>query len=515
MAKRAEKLIRNSFVGIASQVVQLVASFVIRTVIIYFLSKELLGINGLFTSILSIFSLADLGFGTALLFCLYKPLKEEDHSKLSGIINYFKKIYLIIIAVIFALGVVFLPFLKFIVNVDNFSDSYYLYYFLFLLNTIFSYVFVYKTSVLNADQKSYIVKLISMALTLLKLASDLVSIVVFKSFIGYIVSEGLYNLLLNVISTIYVNKHYALDRTARISDEDKKEIKSNVFSLFVYKVFSTLINNFDNIFISILVGTITVGIYSNYVLITSNLTRFIMIFSTNFTYGVGNYLNSNKTKEETTNLFTKINNYYYFLYFFVCVCFIGLINKFLVAWTNDSSFVLDKLTLLAIFANFILAGYGGPITIFRESSGLFKKTQYAAIFNCFLNIAFSILLGYYWGLFGILIATTISRLLTCFWFEPYVLFKNIFENKKMKFYFITISYQIFLITIFSACSFFLVNSFTIQNPVLDLLASAGLTIGLSAFGIVFSCLLFKNERSSMKDLLLLFKNKFRRKKANL
>lgn len=515
MAKRTEKLIRNSFVGILSQAIQLITSFVIRTVIIYFLSKELLGINGLFTSILSLFSLADLGFGTALLYCLYKPLKEEDTIKISGIINYFRKVYLVIILVILLLGLACIPFLQFIVNVDTFLDQYYLYYVLFLFNTICSYVFVYKTSILYADQKSYVVKLISMALTLLKLVADLISIIVFRSFVGYIVSEGFYNLLLNIFSTIYVKKHYQLDNKTKIGEETKKDIKSNVLSLFIYKLFSTLINNFDNIFISIFVGTIVVGIYSNYLLITSNLVRFIMIFSTNFTYGVGNYLNSNKTKTETTSLFFRINDYYYFLYLFVCVCFIGLINKFLLIWTSDESFVLDKLSLVAIFINFVLAGYGGPISIFRESSGLFKKTKYAALINCFLNIGLSILLGYYWGLFGVLIATSISRLLTNFWFEPYILFKYIFERKKLKNYFLKIAYQIVIITSFSIISFIIVNSFSLASPVLDFLLSIAIVLSLSIFGLVVSCLLFKNERSSMKDLISMVKNKLSKKKVTV
>lgn len=513
MAKRTEKLIRNSFVGILSQIIQLITSFVIRTVIIYFLSKELLGINGLFTSILSIFSLADLGFGTALLYCLYKPLKEEDSVKISGIINYFKKVYLVIILIILFLGLACIPFLQFIVNVDTFLNEYYLYYVLFLLNTICSYVFVYKTSILYADQKSYIVKLISMALTILKLVADLISIIVFKSFVGYIVSEGFYNLLLNVISTFYVKKHYQLDNKTKIEEETKKDIKSNVLSLFIYKLFSTLINNFDNIFISIFVGTIVVGIYSNYLLITSNLVRFIMIFSTNFTYGVGNYLNSGKTKAETTNLFLKINDYYYFLYLFVCVCFIGLINKFLIIWTSDGSFVLDKLSLVAIFVNFILSGYGGPISIFRESSGLFKKTKYAALINCCLNIGLSILLGYYWGLFGVLIATSISRLLTNFWFEPYILFKYIFEQEKMKNYFFKITYQMITISLFSLAGFVIVNSISFSSTIIDFLVSIVIVLFLSFIGIVLSCLLFKNERSSMKDLMLMIKDKFSRKKV--
>lgn len=157
---RTRKSIKNIIYSFGTQLIILLINFLSRTIFIKFLGVEMLGISGLFTNILTLLSLAELGFGSAIIYSLYKPLKDNDKEKISALINYYKKVYYYIIAIITFIGVLIIPFLPKIITSDLNHSSLLTYYILFLINTICSYLFVYKSSIINADQKIYITKII-------------------------------------------------------------------------------------------------------------------------------------------------------------------------------------------------------------------------------------------------------------------------------------------------------------------------------------------------------------------
>ena len=156
---------KNVVAAVTNKVITIILTFISRKVFINYIGVQYLGINGLFTNILSLLSLADLGLGTAINVSLYKPIAENDDRKISALMSFYRKCYYIIASAITVIGLLLYPALPFIVNTDKDIPYLGLYYLLFLSKTVVSYVCVYKASLINADQKNYIVNKITIPLT--------------------------------------------------------------------------------------------------------------------------------------------------------------------------------------------------------------------------------------------------------------------------------------------------------------------------------------------------------------
>lgn len=139
---RLYNVLRNIQYGLISQVLAINFSFINRTIFIKTLGSAYLGINGLFTDILTMLSLADLGLGTAMVYSFYEPLAKKDYIKISSLVNFYKRIYEYIAIIVIVIGIGLLPFLKYIINLDNGIPYIKFYYLLFVLNTAASYIYI-------------------------------------------------------------------------------------------------------------------------------------------------------------------------------------------------------------------------------------------------------------------------------------------------------------------------------------------------------------------------------------
>lgn len=472
---------RNIFLGIFQQVVSLLLTFITRTIFIKFLNVELLGVNSLFSNILTVLSLADLGFGTAILYSMYRPLAEGDEKKLSALMGYFKKIYMIVATVVLVLGVAIIPFLKYLIKENN-IEHIYLYYILFLLDTVASYLLAYKVNIINADQKNYIIKRYTLIFNIIKAVLQCMVIIIFKNFVLYILVQILTTLGINAYGAYVSKKLYPfLKKKESLSNDEKKNIMKNVKSLFVYKMGGIILNNTDNILISSMIGIACVGYYTNYSTIITAITSITAILFTTVTYSVGNLI-ATESKEKQIDIFYKIEFFCNLLISFISICLIGLINDLIKCWIG-AEFLLDNNTIIAIVINFYMVGIQNNIYMFRDTTGLFNDIKYAVIITAILNIIFSIILGKIYGLFGIIFATAISRILTCFWYEPLMLHKIYFKTSAQK-YFINRMTNVFLTIIISificgVSKVFVVNSWTllvIKTIIISIIAGALLLI---------------------------------------
>lgn len=155
---RTANTAKNASFGLVSQILNIILSFISRTVFIYVLGVEYLGINGLFTNILMLLSFAELGIGNAIIYGMYKPLAMDDKEKLKSLMALYAKAYKAIGLFVFTAGLLVVPFMEYIIkDTPNISENITLIYVLFLLNTSISYFFVYKKSIITADQKNYVV----------------------------------------------------------------------------------------------------------------------------------------------------------------------------------------------------------------------------------------------------------------------------------------------------------------------------------------------------------------------
>lgn len=429
---RVDKSKKNIFFGLMQQCITLILTFVTRTVFIKYLSLDLLGINSLFANILTVLSLADLGFGTAILYSMYKPLADNDQEKLSALMNFFRKIYIYIAIIVFLVGICLLPFLHFIIKENNIANIE-IYYCLFLADSIISYLLAYKVNIINADQKSYIIKKYTLIFNIIKSIIQCFVIIVFKSFIAYLLVQILCTFFTNIYGSYLSRKMYPYICTKKkLAKEDKKSIMDNVKSLFLYKIGGIILNNTDNILISSIINVVTVGIYTNYITIINAITNITSTIFTTITFSVGNLI-ATENKEKQLDVFYKIDFLANLIFSFISVLLLILLNDLIICWLGKD-YIVDGFTIVFAIVNFYMIGALNSVLMFRDTTGLFKKTKYIYMITATLNIILSIFLGINFGLTGIIAATALSRLLTNFWYEPLTIFRSYFNKSSLKYF---------------------------------------------------------------------------------
>ncbi|MDO5558734.1 MAG: oligosaccharide flippase family protein [Oscillospiraceae bacterium] len=447
---RKKNAILNISIGYISQICILLLSFVSRKIFVVFLPIDYLGINGLYSNVLSVLSITELGLGSVMQFSLYKPVVDNNKDLINALLRYYKKIYYLIALTITVLGLLLIPFLRYIVKSELKQSDLITYYILFLINSVVSYFVAHKIALLSANQDNRLQKIINMFSTVGLQFLHILVLVMWKNYIVYIIVTLLTTIASQIILSSICNKRYPYIKNRVVNaTPDKKNILKNIKSTFIYKIGTVIINNTDNILISMIVGTATVGLYSNYCLIVNAVQGFISIITVSLISGVGN-MSVEKNKDKMNKLFNSMLLFYHFIAAFGGICFYFLLSDFISIWLGGR-FVLDNYTVFAIAFNYYLTNAISPIWMYRESNGLFVKVKYLMLTTAIANIALSIVFGVLWGTFGILLASAIARITTAVWYEPFVLFNNVFDTPVKQYWIKQLKYLILTISSVAVC----------------------------------------------------------------
>jgi O-antigen/teichoic acid export membrane protein len=446
--------IRNIAVSTLIQVLTLILSFISRTLFIKYLGSEYLGINGLYTNILSVLSLAELGMGTSIIYALYKPLAENNTEKLAELMNFYKTAYRVIALIVATVGSALIPFLSFFIKTDSVIPHFRLYYILFLANSVCSYLFIYKSSIINADQRYYITKTNTFIFDLLRNVLQIVLLILTHNYILYLVIQIICTLGGNISIAIKANKRYPFlkNKKAKLPSDEKHKIFDNIKSVFVYKLGGVILNNTDNILISKIIGTICVGLYSNYILVVNAIETFTTLLFSSMTGSIGN-LNATSSRKESLDVFESLNFMRFWIFGFCSIAFLSLLDSFVVLWLS-TDYRLEHIVIVAIAFNVYVKGMSFSTSDFRDTTGMFRQTKYIFLFTAALNLILSIILGLKIGLSGILFATGISRILTNVWYEPVVMYKQYFKQSSVKYFMRQILYFILTFVAYIPVYFF-------------------------------------------------------------
>lgn len=450
---RTQNTIQNTIYGVATQVLTVLISFITRTFFIKYLSVEYLGVNGLFTNILTVLSLAELGFGGAVVYSMYHPLAMNDNLTLKGLMRFYSKIYRVIGISVGVLGLLLVPFLSFLVkdapNVSNLT----LIYLLFLLNSVVSYFFSYKRSILQADQKQYIISKINLAVILIKSVAQIIILVTLKNYLLFLTIQVLSTILENYYISKKVDEIYHFLNASNKIELDSKEktnIWLNVKALMVYKIGSTALDGTDNIIISSVIGVSAVGYLSNYLLIIGSISMVLQQLTNAITGSIGNYVATEKVERQEA-LLGSISFLYFMIFGFSFVSLFLLLNPFITLWLGRE-FTLSGYLVFIISFNWYITGMMNPVWTFRSTKGLFVYGKYRPIISAFINIVVSLILATKLGLSGVLIGTTITRLATNSWYDPYIVFKYGFNKSPKKYlykqllYFLSLGVPLLILT---------------------------------------------------------------------
>lgn len=452
---------RNFYMSILSQAITLLLSFVSRTVFVRTLGMGYLGINGLFTNIISVLSLAELGVGTAIVYSMYKPLAERDTKKLAALTQYYRTLYKMIAMIVSVVGLAIFPFLDSIINLDTPIPNVKYYYLLFLGEAIVSYLIIYKTSIITADQKGYIITKNRMIANIIASVLQIAILVSIKNYVIYLMIRILIPLAANYYSSRVAFKLYPfIDDKESLSKEERRSIWDNIKSMFLYRVGGVILNNTDNILISTLINTTLVGLYSNYSMLITRVTGFTSLIFSSVQASLGN-LNVDANEKKKYRIFNILSLLSFWIYAFCSICFCILFQDFITIWLGREYQLSLDVVYIAVL-NFYLEGVLYPIWCYRQTTGLFHETKYTMLIASSINLILSIILGKQIGLFGIFIATAISRLCTNLWYDPYILFKKYF-NVSSKDYFIKQLLYILLIIVLVAIGQWLFCFLSISN----------------------------------------------------
>ena len=504
--------LKNVLGNFANSLVLNLLRFVSRIVFVKVLSDVYLGVNGLLSNVLGLLALAELGIGTAISYSLYKPLANKDDEKCRSLMKFYKKAYRIIAIIVLILGLILLPFLPWFIKDTTGIDNLSLIYLIFLGNMVISYLFSYKRTLITADQKNYKITPFLMFYNFLMTTLQIVILIVFKNYILYLLVQTVCIVLENITVNTYITKKYPylknINKADPIDSNELAGIKTNIKALMLHKIGSYVLTATDNIVISKFIGIVTVGVYSNYVLIYNTISNFIYMFVSNVTASFGNLIASGN-KKKIYSVFKEMDFIAYCLYGVSAICLIFVFNPF-IEFVFGEKFVLPFIVVVLIMVNYYLVGINQvPITI-QSAAGAYKYDKYIPLVEATLNVIVSVILVQYIGLPGVLIGTFVSYLLPLV-IKPFIVFKYVL-NKKISLYFKAFLQQLLVLFTAGMLVFIILYFLKFDSIILQILVN--LMISLSVPTIFIIIFYYKTEEFNDLKKRMKFIIQNRQKKQN-
>ncbi|WJH32308.1 hypothetical protein N6H14_18015 [Paenibacillus sp. CC-CFT747] len=433
---RTKNSLINITAGLGNQLVITVLSFLTRTLFINILGIEYLGVNGLFTNILAMLSLAEAGIGSSIIYSLYKPVAENDRPRIQSLMNLYRKAYLVIASVVFLLGVSVMPFLSFFVK-DAQVDHIHLIFLIFLFNTCLPYLFQHKCSFLNVNQKSYIITIVFSVSSIVSMGLKIAVLYWTKNFIYYLVVECIVTLISSAFLYCVVDRMYPYLKekfTGKLDWETRNSIIRNIRAIVLQNAGTYLIFGTDNIIISSFVSVAAVGLYSNYNMLIEICRTFINQIFNNLYHSIGNLV-AKETKDKIYSVYKVYWLVNFWLYSFFAIFLYVILEPFVRLWIG-SSYLMSNVVLIVLMVTFYERGMRNAITTMKNTAGIFHEDRYVPLVQAVINLGFSIWLVQEIGIAGVFLGTLISAMAVPFWTTPFFVYRKVF-NCPLRSYFLT------------------------------------------------------------------------------
>ena len=455
---RTSNSIRNINSAFINRLFLIILPFIARTILVKTLGSDYLGLNGLFTSLLTVLNLSELGFGSALVYCMYKPIAQNDKDHIKALLGLYKIIYQKIGLSILTIGILLTPVLPYLVKNSYPSDInlYYL-YFIYLLNATISYfAYAYKQALLIAYQRKDITTNINTLTSIILYILQILSLIFTKDYYVYVWLYPIFTVINNVITGYYAYKYYPdITPSGEVKKEEIVQIKTHVKGLAIQRLCSTSRNAFDSIAISMFLGLTSIAIYNNYYAIMNAVHVFLYQIPEAIRSSVGNSIAS-ESKEKNYELFNTINIGYCILSGICCSGLICLYQPFMLLWMGKD-LLLPFHTVILFCLYFVLLSFGDTIALFKDGAGLWWQGRYRTIIESVSNLILNFVLGYYLGIDGIIIATIITVLFLGIGYGGYILFYYYFSEESYKLFLAKQLYLLLIIVIICSLSFYFCN----------------------------------------------------------
>ena len=426
---RTRNVAFNAAASLLTQVVMILLNFVSRTVFIRTLDIDYLGVNGLFSNVLTILSFAELGIGQAIVFSLYKPLAEHNEERICSLMQLYKKLYLFIFGVVVVLGLSMIPFFDVLIKGEpHVKENIVVIYLFYLFSTAVSYLYIYKQSIITADQKQYVVTTVLTVASIIRVLGQIIILYLTHNFLLFLTIDILFRIAGNLYCSHVADKMYPYIRNnpKPLRKEDTRKIFKDVKSMAAYKFGSIVVNSSDNVIISAMVSITTVGLVSNYHMLVLACKNIMGGITNAFTASLGN-LNATATTNEKYHVFNKILLITAWLYGLASVGIVVISKYFVEVWIGKE-FILSTWVVIALVSEFYVWGIHSLESHYRFTMGFFVKGRIAPILAAMSNIGLSIWFCSLWGVAGVFIATSVARIITYGVIDTLIIFKDGFHR---------------------------------------------------------------------------------------
>lgn len=410
---RIKSALKNSFFGVLGQVVLIAVGFFCQRTMNLLMGAELVGMNGVISNVIAILSVSELGIATAVVYNLYSAIARQDEKQIAGLMNLYRKAYIVFAVVIFGLGIAVMPFIHLVLNEVTFSLGYIrLVFFLWLVRTVLSYLLSYKRSILIADQKEYLVSITALIVNVLNYTS---TIAVLELSRNYVLALGM-NIAAEVAGNLwiaaYVDRKYPFLvrlRKAPLEETVVSKVIDNIKNIFVMRLFTKLLLSTDKIIVSGMITTVIAGLYTNYCLVTQSVLNIMVALSGALKPTLGN-LFLEQDREKDVRVLRQITFLFFLLVSVACVCIFCLITPFVKdLWLNEE-YLMEMSFVSASVIQFFFTAMGLPLEIVMGVTGLFHKERNIAIVTTIVNLIISLLLVGRLGVVGIAVGTIAAYL---------------------------------------------------------------------------------------------------------
>lgn len=435
---RVQNSVKNIIYGVVQKLVSVLLPFAIKSIILYKLGKQYLGLNGLFSSILQVLTLSELGFDCAISFRLYKPVAEKDNEKIGALLNYLRKMYRIIGIVIMVAGLAVAPFLKFLIKGSHPADiNLYVLFFIYLFNTLIGYFICPQYNVLlNSSQQRSAISIINLIVNIAATTLQIVLLLITANYYLYIIVLPLASLSIKLLSKFTAKKMFPeIVTSGKIDENEQSSIKQNIKDIFGHKVGGVVFDAADSIVISAVLGLSMVGLYNNYYYITTAVSGFLSAIYSAITASVGNSIISESVDKNYSD-FKKLQFINYAVVTFCCCCLLCLFQPFMGLWgklTGEDLMLPFSMVILFVIY-FYISRAKQMVVVYKDAAGLWYADRLKPYVGAIANLGLNILLVHFIGLHGVLLSSIFIMAFITFPWTAAALFKGYFKKKQSPYY---------------------------------------------------------------------------------
>lgn len=408
---RLKYIFKNSFYSMISQFALLILGFFSQRAMNLYIGKELVGMNGVISNVIAMLSVTELGVSTAIVFYLYSAIAQKDEDRIAALMNLYRKAYYIFAAVITGLGLILLPFIHLFMSESSYTVGYIrILYSIWLIRTVLSYLLSYKKSLLIADQKEYVVSIVTLILNIINYSTIILLVTFTQRYLPALILNVVVEVVLNLWISWYVDRKYPFLRVKRkekVEGSILKKIITDLKHIFVSRISLKILNCTDNLIISSGISVVTAGLYMNYTLITQSVSNVLIILSNTIQPTIGN-LFTEKDYEKDYQTLRQLTFLFFCLATVAAVGLLSLITPFVTDFWLGKEYEMSASVVLMCITVCVTQVLGLPLTIILGVSGLFKQERNLSVLTAIVNLAASLILIRYIGLAGVLLGTFLA-----------------------------------------------------------------------------------------------------------